>query len=398
MRSYDLNGTIIYNGKSSADLGIIVNKLPVIRKPKRKGSTTSIPGRSGSLAREEGGYENYVQPYEISITDTNRGISAISGDLAAWLLNTRGYLRLEDSFDQDIYRLARFAGPFDIEPLMEDDGKAVIEFDCQPQRYLKSGEQEIEITEELTTLRNPTAFAASPLIKVEMQSEAQEITPTVIGADDMTWQYGYIGNKQMEPSLVHTVIQPSYPNCSVSNAIDVSGFESVIISTECFRTNPLDIRDSWGLGMATCYTFYTSASKPVSKVVDYQKMDGVTIPVPKNAKWLYICVANNSSGRIMEPSVTLNPALPSAGTGSVTINGKQATIAFADRSVVYLDCEAHNAYFEDGSNANSIVTFTEDGNTFPTFPTIDPGENQISMSASADAEITVSIVPRWWQL
>lgn len=399
MRSHDLNGTIIYNGKSSADLGVIVRKLPVIRKPKRKGSTTAIPGRSGALAREEGGFENYVQPYEISITDTQRGISAVSGDLAAWLLNTRGYIRLEDSFDPDVYRLARFAGPFDIEPLMEDDGKAVIEFDCQPQRYLRSGEKEIELTEELTTLFNPTAFASSPLIRVEMQSEAEEITPTVIGADDMTWSYGYIGNKQMEPNLVHTVISSSYTNCSVSNAIDVSGYESAIISTVCVKTihNPSG-QTTYGLGMATCYTFYTSAAKPVSKVVDYKEMDGVTIPIPKGAKWLYICVANNSSGRIMEPSVTLNPALPSAGTCSVTINGKQATIEFADRSVIYLDCEAHNAFFEDGSNANSAVTFMEDGNTFPTFPTIDPGKNQISMSASADAEITVSIIPRWWEL
>lgn len=399
MRSYDLNGTIIYNGKSSADLGVIVRKLPVIRKPKRKGSTTAIPGRSGALAREEGGFENYVQPYEISITDTNRGISAISGDLAAWLLNTRGYLRLEDSFDPDVYRLARFAGPFDIEPLMEDDGKAVIEFDCQPQRYLRSGEQEIEITEELTTLYNPTAFAASPLIRVEMQSEAEEITPTVIGADDMTWSYGYIGNKQMNPSVVHTVISSSYTNNSVSNAIDVSGYESAIISTICVKTvhNPSG-QTTYGLGMATCYTFYTSAAKPVSKVVDFNEMDGVTIPIPKGAKWLYICVANNSSGRIMEPSVTLIPALPTAGTGSVTINGKQATIEFADRSTIYLDCETHNAYFEDGSNANPAVTFTEADNAFPTFPVLEPGDNQISMSASEDSEISASIVPRWWTL
>lgn len=396
MRSYDLNGTIIYNGKSSADLGVIVNKLPVIRKPKRKGSTTSIPGRSGALAREEGGFENYVQPYEISITDTQRGISAISGDLAAWLLNTRGYIRLEDSFDPDIYRLARFAGPFDIEPLMEQDGKAVIEFDCQPQRYLKSGEKEIEITEELTTLRNPTAFAASPLIKVEMQSEAEEIVPVDV---PITLTVGkYIGNSRMAADSVHKVIDIGYTNCSVSQEIDVSGYEAAIISTECFRTNPLDIRQSWGLGMATCYTLLTSSGKPISKIVDYQKMDAVRIPIPTKAKRLYICVANSSGTPIMTPSVTLIPKTTNAGTGSVTINGRQAEIEFADRSTIYLDCESHNAYFEDGSNANYAVTFLEADNPYPTFPLLEPGENQVSLSASQGAEITASIKPRWWQL
>lgn len=232
-----------------------------------------------------------------------------------------------------------------------------------------------------------------------MQSEAQEITPTVIGADDMTWSYGYIGNKRMNPSLVHTVIQSSYTNCSVSNAIDVSGFESVVISTICVKTvYTASGQTTYGLGYATCYTFYTSAGKPVSKIVDYKEMDGVTIPIPKNAKWLYICVANNSGNRIMEPSVTLIPALPTAGTGSVTINGKQATIAFADRSTIYLDCEAHNAFFEDGSSANAAVTFTEQGNSYPTFPSLDPGDNQISMSATEGTEVKASIRPRWWQL
>jgi len=391
--------SFIFNSKSSLDYGIIIATHPESRHAERRGSTSTIPGRHGALYRDEAAFSTYEISYDVLLDARNVvDMYHLGRDLSAWLLTASGYCRLEDTYEPEHYRMARYVGSPDVANILFKFGRAELEFEVQPQRYLKSGEKEIEITEEITTLRNPTAFAASPLIKVEMQSEAQEITPTVIGADDMTWSYGYIGNKRMNPSLVHTVIQSSYTNCSVSNAIDVSGMESAVITTECFRSNPYDVRESWGLGMATCYTFYTSAGKPVSKVVDYQKMESVTIPVPKNAKWLYICVANNSSGRIMEPSVTLNPALPSAGTGSVTINGKQATIEFADRSVIYLDCEAHNAFFEDGSNANSAVTFMEDGNTFPTFPTIDPGENQISMSASADAEITVSIVPRWWQL
>lgn len=394
-----LKHSFIFNGKSSLDYGITIATHPESRHAERRGTSRTIPGRHGGLYTDEAAFSTYEISYDVLLDARNVvDMYHLGRDLSAWLLTANGYCRLEDTYEPEHYRLARYVGSPDAANILFKFGRAELEFEVQPQRYLKSGEKEIEITEELTTLRNPTAFAASPLIKVEMQSEAQEITPTVIGADDMTWSYGYIGNKRMEPSLVHTVIS-SYTNCSVSNAIDVSGFESAVISTICVKTiYTASGQTTYGLGMATCYTFYTSSGKPVSKVVDYKEMDGVRIPIPKNAKWLYICVANNSGNRIMEPSVTLNPALPSAGTGSVTINGKQATIAFADRSTIYLDCEAHNAYFEDGSNANSAVTFTEDGNTFPTFPTIDPGENQISMSASANAEITVSIVPRWWQL
>lgn len=63
-----------------------------------------------------------------------------------------------------------------------------------------------------------------------------------------------------------------------------------------------------------------------------------------------------------------------------------------------MDCDAHNAYYEDGGNANAAVTHTEEGNPFPTFPLLEPGENQVSLSASQGAEITASIKPRWWQL
>lgn len=396
MRNQFPRGEIHFNGKSSADLGIIVSKYPIMRKPARKGTVRTIPGRSGAIVSDTRAYETYVQPYEISIINKQQGIAVAARAVADWLLGSSGYCRLEDDFEPDIYRMARYASQLDIETIMTMHGTAVIEFECQPQRYLKSGEQEIELTEELTTLRNPTAFAASPLIKVEMQSEAETITPVDVPIELTVGKY--IGNKKMAADSVHRVITVGYTDCSVSQAIDVSGYESAVITTTCYERKPASAYEHYGLGMATCYTLYNSAGNPLSKIVDYQKMEGVTIPIPKSAKWLYICVANKDGSPLVEPSVTLIPALATAGTGSVTINGKQATIEFADRSVIYLDCEAHNAFFEDGSNANAAVTFTEQGNSYPTFPTLDPGENQISMSATEGTEVKASIKPRWWTL
>lgn len=141
----DKNGTILYNGKSSADFGMFVQKLPVLRRPERDGQTVYVPGRNGSIVIENGTYKNYVQPYEIALTDTEQGVVIASRAVSEWLLNTQGYIRLEDSFEPDVYRMARFAGPFDIEQIMEQDGKAVIEFDCMPQRYCKFGEAEMRV-------------------------------------------------------------------------------------------------------------------------------------------------------------------------------------------------------------------------------------------------------------
>jgi len=151
MINSDWNGTITYNGISSPDLGVIVRKLPVLRKPKRKGNVISIPGRNGSLAIETGGFETYIQPYEIAMTDKRNGVAIKAREIASWLLNTSGFIRLEDSFEKDVYRMARFAGPFDIAPIMEQDGKVTIEFECQPQRFLKIGENRMRFYQSLTS-------------------------------------------------------------------------------------------------------------------------------------------------------------------------------------------------------------------------------------------------------
>ena len=397
MRSFDLNGTIIYNGKSSANLGVIVNKLPVIRKPKRKGSTTSIPGRSGDLAREENGYENYVQPYEISITDTQRGISAISGDLAAWLMTARGYIRLEDSFDPDVYRMARFEGPFDIEPIMEQDGKAVIEFDCCPQRYLKSGEKEIEITSSGVILFNPTAQEAYPLIKLDMwdTNPEQRSEETV----ELTWTEGkYIASRQGNSASKAYRVQDSRYASSVekyvSQQIDLDGVEEVIVSA--YASN-LVINEKI-VEARTCYTFLNASGAPATGNKDTKLLRDERIAVPSGAKYLVVSGMRGgitSTWEKVTPSVTLVKVTGGTLNGDLTINDQSVVVEDSPRPVIYLDCDRHDAYFEDGGNANNYVEFTELDNSFPTFPKLLPGSNLLTTSGDG---VKVTIRPRWWML
>ena len=398
MRSFDLNGTIIYNGKSSADLGVIVNKLPVIRKPKRKGSTTSIPGRSGDLAREENGFENYVQPYEISITDTERGISAISGDLAAWLLNTRGYIRLEDSFDPDVYRMARFEGTFDIEPIMEQDGKAVIEFDCCPQRYLKSGEQEIEITSSGVTLYNPTAQEAYPLIKLDMWPGESSITEETV---EMEWDSGkYIASKNGNPSSKAFRVQSTQYSSGlyyyVSQEIDLSGVQEVVISAYADSL----VVSGRIVEARTCYTFLDENRNPVKKNKDTQILRNERMAVPSGARYLRVGGAKEfapmeSNWVKVEPAVTLVRITGGTLNGDLTINDQSVIVEDSPRPVIYLDCDRHDAYFEDGGNANNYVEFSQLDNSFPTFPNLIPGTNLLTTSGE---NVSVTVWPRWWML
>lgn len=388
----------VFNGKSSEDFGILVEKLPNSIHGGRRVETYTIPGRHGSRRRKQKAYDNYPDAYEIWFRDrlSHRDAYQISGDIAAWLLTAPDDARFEDTYEPDIYRLASYTGPLDVEVALRTVGKAILVFDFQPQRFLKSGETEIQITEEITTLHNPTAYAAEPLIRVEMTNEAQVVEPVEVTLN-MRSGY-YIAGNRAEAGKVRTVCENPYDSTTVSQAIDVSGYETAIITAECYWAGYIAQGSLRQLGRqdATCYTFLTASGKPINMSSDYKKMEAVEVPIPRAAKWLYICSAVERSFRApLEPSVTLIPKPTNAGEGTVTINGQTSTIAFADRSVIYLDCAAHNAYYADGGNANAAVTHTEADNPFPTFPVLAPGDNMVSMSG---AGVTATIKPRWWRL
>lgn len=172
-----MTGTITFNGKPSTDFGIIVEQYPELTRGTRRGDAYQIAGRNGSYVYEDGTYNNYEQQYSISIPETADDVSSApylkTAEVAAWLLGSRGYCKLEDSFEPDCFRMARFSGPLNITQLIDRYGTAPISFECQPERYLKTGETAVTALEGVHalesvsyTLTNPTTFTARPLIKV----------------------------------------------------------------------------------------------------------------------------------------------------------------------------------------------------------------------------------------
>lgn len=169
---------LIYNGKNLKDFGVTIEHLPESAHPQRRGDAYRIAGRNGSRVREDGTFDNYDQPYDVWFRDfaVNRDVYQVSRDLADFLLGSSDYCRLEDTYEPEIYRLARFAGPLNIEAVLRRYGRAKLVFDCQPERFLKSGEQAITLWENLDmmdapggsvsqTVNNPTSHDAAPLIR-----------------------------------------------------------------------------------------------------------------------------------------------------------------------------------------------------------------------------------------
>lgn len=163
---------ILFNGRSSTDFEMIVTEYPVLSRGVRRGDAYQIAARNGTQIREDDTFENYTMTYKVAFPE-DRGPSVTTSEIARWLLGSSGFCRLEDTFEPDFYRLARYAGPLNVSQLLDKCGETPLAFDCQPERYLKTGEQPILAPQAFLSsadgefsIANPTAFAAEPVIHV----------------------------------------------------------------------------------------------------------------------------------------------------------------------------------------------------------------------------------------
>lgn len=159
-----VRGFFLFGSGDSRDYRIGIERCPTYPVAQRVVEKTTVPGRSGDLVFDTGAYANVVQDYEIYFNAKRLGLSPTAGWLAQWLLSGQGYQRLEDSYRPDSYRMALFTGPVDIDNWMNLYGRATLQFDCQPQRWLKSGERPTALTSG-SVLHN-IGMTALPLLEL----------------------------------------------------------------------------------------------------------------------------------------------------------------------------------------------------------------------------------------
>lgn len=122
----------------------------------------SVPGRNGDIVLIDGTYKNVkgtASCYCLNATSAAASITAVN----QWLLANPDYRRLETMHEPDYFRLARVTKGAKLFPRLNKINAFEIEFDCKPQKFLKSGETSIAVTSG-DTITNPTHFLAKPLI------------------------------------------------------------------------------------------------------------------------------------------------------------------------------------------------------------------------------------------
>ena len=155
----------VFADKCCLDYGIHIEYFPERQAAEKKIETYEIPGRSGRVIFDSGEFENVPQTYEtwFKAPPDHNSYSA-AREIATWLMGASGYQRLEDTYDPDVYRMAYFSGPVDASTYFARYGRATLEFNCRPQRWLKSGENPVTVLDG-DKLYNP-GLRALPLIQI----------------------------------------------------------------------------------------------------------------------------------------------------------------------------------------------------------------------------------------
>lgn len=159
-------GTIIWNGITSRSIPLIVERPPDYAVAERDYEVTHILGRNGDLLTDNESYKNVNQPYDIAFGSLEKTHSEMAAAVSEWLHSASGYARLEDTYDPDHFRMAYYIEEVELENILNHLGRATINFNCMPQRFLKSGDHPIIFTKTGSILLNPTRFTAKPMITV----------------------------------------------------------------------------------------------------------------------------------------------------------------------------------------------------------------------------------------
>lgn len=151
-------------------MGVVVETLPTIQRPKRKITRYDVTGRDGALEVDEGGYDGYQTTLQIN------AYGKAPEEINAWL-DGEGWFITSDAPDRQMWVVldAQHKNTrYNVSGACYDS--ITITMYVHPYRYIVPADAATEYTEFPILLENPYAWAAKPRITVYGSGE---ITLTV---------------------------------------------------------------------------------------------------------------------------------------------------------------------------------------------------------------------------
>lgn len=224
-----MKGKLIFNGVSSEELGIVIQTPPTYQFPDRDVETTHVPGRNGDIVIDNNCYKNVSRTYNLAKGFTIlQHYTANSEAVLAWLTSGEGkYVRLEDTYDPEVYRMAMFNQSGSFTDFYDKALSIEAQFECKPQRYLKDGEIPIVYTiGNVVSISNPSHYPSLPLIKITgiEQSISDIIMMNVIDKDGEVISNLTFSDIQNGTAYIDSELQNCYDDVSdINENINLNG-------------------------------------------------------------------------------------------------------------------------------------------------------------------------------
>lgn len=435
---------LTWNGIRSDSLGLTVERYPNMNRPSRKYTVADVPGRNGAAYIMQDAWGEVIQNYEISAKNPVQSFKSV----AEWLNSSDGYAILTDSYDPTIYRMAVCVNAFDVETALNRAGRALVQFNCRPERFMITSNIEVA-TPVSASISNPTAHVAHPLIRIDGQgfpSLLQTTGRTKIQVGDpgeMVDCYpGGVPIKGLTEGAhnlywgIHAAIHPTkgqYVYVFDDDAItSITGSEGDFSMSQSGGTTSQGIGFNVEVQPNTTYNCsfvygttntYSGALYPIfadreGRFISYTNSlntqtfqpsntrRSVTFTTPANAYWCILSFdvgTNGTSGKVDDIQLNLgDTALPYLSALSDT----SASFIFGDCEIhlaglydyMYIDCESMNAYREPGENLNPLVSVMDlYGAPSVKFPRLEKGATTVSRTGT-DWITKLTITPRYWTL
>lgn len=227
-------GWLNFGGNISSSIGFYTTGNGTHNAPERDVTTFQIAGRNGDFFVDNGRYKNIEVTYPCFTMKLSQNEQAIRNAFAATL---NDYAKLQDSYDALHFRLARPTGGIEFEPVRGDAANFSLIFDCDPRRFLLSGDSFVTFSGTWSD-SNPTGFASRPQIAVGDPQEGLEIevtdgdgrVTTFTATDDYTGlviidcETQDIYDDSLGTNLNYLfTISGDFPQFKVANSIELSG-------------------------------------------------------------------------------------------------------------------------------------------------------------------------------
>lgn len=391
------------DGESSRTYGVYITGQAVYNAPQREVEMISIAGRNGKFALDKGRFENIEVTYPAGIyADTEEDFAEAISDFRNFLCSRDGYVRIEDEYNPNEYRMGVYKSGLEVTPKLLKAGEFEITFDCKPQRWLKSGETAITMASG-DVVTNPTLFESSPMLEVI------GVGTIGIGDDNITVTGKQLGEIQLSNKISAQSVTLNVANLLTGDSIypKLSSTSTEGVRFAFSASYTMHFRTVETTGDVTV-TYTKNGASLVRVSVDFNSLTfekGTASVVTGTA------VLENRRNTSFTATVTITAEYD--GVDTVTLNGSVSGVpstADADATSyhhapfygdstriitpepMYIDLDIGEAY---GETDGQIVSYNNSVELPSDLPKLSSGANTITF----DNTITdLKIVPRWWKV